>query len=361
MLAHTRWASVGLIGQPNAHPLNSDEEARRRRQPYVVAALNGDVDNHADLKAAEGLRIPVEITTDAKVIPMMVSRRLSEGMEAGEAFRRVVASFEGSVAIAAGIAEDPNTVLLAQRGSGQGLYVGLAEDAYVVASEPYGLVEETAEYVRLDGETPSDPDNPNASRGQVVMLDGRLALARWPASPGSPTTARCCRSPPTTCRPRRSPRATSTAAPSLTSCLKEMDEAPGVVAQDPAGPHRRARRDAGCRRSVPRRFRLSSSTGSGSGAIERVIVIGQGTAAVAGQSLALTLTDLTDGRRPSASRRRRRRSCRASACGRDMSDTLIVAISQSGTHDRHQPHRRRRALAGCVGDRHRQPSTQRPH
>ena len=174
VLAHTRWASVGLIGQPNAHPLNSDEEARTGGS-YVVAALNGDVDNHADLKAAEGLRIPVEITTDAKVIPTMVSRRLSEGLGVGEAFRRVVATFEGSVAIAAGIADDPNTVLLAQRGSGQGLYVGLAEDAYVVASEPYGLVEETAHYVRLDGENPSDPDNPVASRGQVVILDGRSA------------------------------------------------------------------------------------------------------------------------------------------------------------------------------------------
>ncbi len=176
VLAHTRWASVGLIGQPNAHPLNSDTDgATNDRTPYVVAALNGDVDNHADLKAAEALRIPVEITTDAKVIPMMVASRLAEGLDPAEAFRRVVASFEGSVAIAAGLADDPDTVLLAQRGSGQGLYVGFAEDAFIVASEPYGLVEETPEYVRLDGETPSDPSNPNGSRGQVVVLRGDAA------------------------------------------------------------------------------------------------------------------------------------------------------------------------------------------
>ena len=60
------------------------------------------------------------------------------------------------------------------RGSGQALYIGLAEDAYIVASEPYGVVEETAHYVRMDGETPGN-ENPNASRGQIIELDGDLA------------------------------------------------------------------------------------------------------------------------------------------------------------------------------------------
>ena len=44
---------------------------------------------------------PAEITTDAKVIPALVSRRIAAGADAIEAFRATVASFEGSVAIAA--------------------------------------------------------------------------------------------------------------------------------------------------------------------------------------------------------------------------------------------------------------------
>ena len=144
------------------------------RTPYVVAALNGDVDNHADLKAAEGLRIPVEVTTDAKVIPMMVASRVGEGLEPGRrsgglsrASRDRSRSPRGSPSRPAPCCS-PNVAVVR-------VYVGLAEDAFVVASEPYGLVEETAEYVRLDGETPSDPANPNASRGQVFVLDGDLA------------------------------------------------------------------------------------------------------------------------------------------------------------------------------------------
>ncbi len=93
VLAHTRWASVGIISQPNAHPLNSEEigiewsesgsngdpDAETAPHHYLTAVLNGDVDNFADLKATEALRIPPEITTDAKVIPTLVSRHWPVG------------------------------------------------------------------------------------------------------------------------------------------------------------------------------------------------------------------------------------------------------------------------------------------
>ncbi len=327
VLAHTRWASVGLIGQPNAHPLNSDPDgAVDERAPYVVAALNGDVDNHADLKAAEALRIPVEITTDAKVIPMMVASRLAEGLDPTEAFRRVVASFEGSVAIAAGLAAEPSTVLLAQRGSGQGLYVGLAEDAFIVASEPYGLVEETPEYVRLDGDTPSAS---TGSRGQVVALRGdgagTLAGITRLSYDGSelPVTRDDVQTAQITTRD-----IDRGAYPHF--LLKEVVEAPGSwhktlrghLVEGTDGLLSAALGDETIPPSIADRLR--------SGAIERVVVIGQGTAAVAGQSLALTLGALTDG---TDLRVEATPATELSGFGMrpDMSDTVIVAISQSGT------------------------------
>jgi len=141
VLGHTRWASVGIISEPNAHPVNSEELESSFGQPYLVAALNGDVDNHADIKVRNGLKIADPITTDAKVIPTVVARRRSTGESLAEAFRNTVSEFDGSVAIAAASAESPSTMLLALRGSGQGLCIGLAEDRFIVASEPYGLVE----------------------------------------------------------------------------------------------------------------------------------------------------------------------------------------------------------------------------
>ena len=101
VLAHTRWASVGIISEAERAP--AEPRGARRvaaLAPYVTAALNGDVDNYADLKALEALHFPAEITTDAKVIPALVSRRIASGVDSIEAFRSTVASFEGSVAIA---------------------------------------------------------------------------------------------------------------------------------------------------------------------------------------------------------------------------------------------------------------------
>ncbi len=177
VLGHTRWASVGIISEPNCHPVNGEqmelpgEQQGDNRPAYTVAVLNGDVDNHADIKINHGLRIAGPITTDAKVIPAVMAAHVGQGADLTEAFRRTVAEFEGSVAIAAQAADRPNHVYLALRGSGQALYVGLGDDMFIVASEPYGVVEEAMCYLRMDGETPS----PSGSRGQVFVLDGENA------------------------------------------------------------------------------------------------------------------------------------------------------------------------------------------
>ncbi len=176
VVAHTRWASVGLISQANAHPLNSDEVGGRgRRAPYVIGALNGDVDNYAELWPSESVAVPAEVTTDAKLVPTLVSRYLAAGgSRPRRSARRWAVSRVRSVSPPTRPAF-PDELLLALRGSGQSLNIGLAEDAFVVASEPYGLVEETSRYLRMDGE----------GGGQVVRCsrtgrgDARRDLHRW--------------------------------------------------------------------------------------------------------------------------------------------------------------------------------------
>src|SRR5680860_689321 len=181
VLGHTRWASIGTITEANAHPVDQ-REAGLTEVPHVAVAQNGDVDNYADFLA--DISLPPEITTDAKVVPVLVARRLASGATFVDAFRSTVAGLEGSLAIAACSTMAPDQLLLSLRGSGQALYVGFADESFVVASEPYGLVEEARRYVRVDGETPADPENPVATRGPVVMLDARRAgeidgIARW--------------------------------------------------------------------------------------------------------------------------------------------------------------------------------------
>ncbi len=318
ILGHTRWASVGIISEPNTHPLNSFEleQSGGGSEPYVVAALNGDVDNHADLRAAHGLRIASTITTDAKVIPALVARHAASAPLV-EAFRRTVAEFDGSVAIGVASAEAPSQLLLALRGSGQGLYIGLADDCYIVASEPYGVVEETAQYVRMDGE----------HGGEIVVLDGDSAgeldqIVRrsydgsdLPVGPADVTTAEV-----TTRDINRGD------APHF--LLKEISEAPTSFAKTLRGKIVEAdgmlRADVGGR-ALPSDIvdRLAAGT------ITRVRVIGQGTAAVAGQSTAAILDELTNAELDVDAITATELS--GFAMRLDMSDTLAIAVSQSGT------------------------------
>ncbi len=334
VLGHTRWASVGIISEANAHPLNSEElpafrEAGEPMTAYVTAALNGDVDNYADLVATEGLAIPREITTDAKVIPALVARRLDQGVAVDEAFRATVAMLEGSVAIAANVSGPNDQLLLALRGSGQSLYVGLTDDAFIVASEPYGLVEETPLYLRLDGETPADPQNPESSRGQIVLLDrnraGQLAGIDRRSYDGTALAVAADDLQRAQITTRDIDRGD---APHY--LLKEISEAPASFRKTLRG--KLVERDG--RMAVelgPETLPLELRERLRAGEIRRVIVIGQGTAAVAGQSLAGVLAGL-----PGVSDRVIVEAIPATELSgfrlvADMHDTLVVAISQSGT------------------------------
>jgi glucosamine--fructose-6-phosphate aminotransferase (isomerizing) len=317
VLGHTRWASVGLISQANAHPLNS-EELDREDGPYVIAALNGDVDNHAELREAERLRFSAEITTDAKVIPALVSRRLRDGMTLDEAVRTTVARFDGSVAIAVSSASDPDRLHLALRGSGQSLYVGLAEDVFVVASEPYGLVEETADFVRMDGES---------TQGQLLVLDRRgagtlegLTRVRYNGAP-LPLEAHDVSVAAITTRD-----IDRGGFPHF--LLKEISEAPASFRKTLRG---KILPGAGDRLTVglgPDTLPPELVTALVDHRVRRMLVIGQGTAAVAGRSAAVALARAFPGLAVSALP-----ATELSGFGLsdDMGDTLVVAFSQSGT------------------------------
>ncbi len=326
VLGHTRWASVGIISEANAHPLNH-EELDGFDRPYVVGALNGDVDNYADLKALEQLQVPAEITTDAKVIPALVARRMADGATVDDAFRTTVSELAGSMGIAAQTAAAPDQLLLSLRGSGQALYVGLVEDAYVVASEPYGLVEETATYLRMDGETPADPERAAATRGQVVVLDaaraGTLDGIRRFAFDGTPLPVDADELQHAEITTRDIDRGDF---PHF--LLKEVSEAPASFRKTLRG--KVVERDgllsvALSTETLPESVRARLRDGT----IKRVVVIGQGTAAIAGQSLAAVLAGFAD----DAVRTEAVVATEFSGfqLRDDMSDTLVVAISQSGT------------------------------
>ena len=239
-----------------------------------------------------------------------------------------MAALDGSLAIGAQLDAAPDELFLSLRGSGQALYVGIAEDAFVVASEPYGLVEETSAYVRMDGETPADPDRSSATRGQVVILDteragtiegiDRIAFDGTPL----PFTGDDVQHAEITTRDIDRGEFTH-------FLLKELSESPSSFRKTLRG--RIVEGDGGVLSVMlgPEALSQDLRDRVRSGAIGRVVAIGQGTAAIAAQGVAATLTRFVGAHL----RAEAMAATELSGFGLsdDMSDTLVVAISQSGT------------------------------
>lgn len=327
VLGHTRWASVGIISEPNAHPLD-ERETLATAGPLVLGALNGDVDNHHELIARHGMQIAEAITTDAKVIPTLVSRGMAGGQDLATAFLRSVTTFEGSVATGAVSSREPHRLAISLRGSGQALYVGCTEDTFVVASEPYGVIEECERYLRLDGETPGNPANPSASRGQVVVLDrhhaGSVAGIARHAFDGTalPVTERHLAAAAVTTRD-------IDRGEFRHYLLKEISQSPASFQKTLRG--RIVQRGERLQVALPpASLPEAVAAGLAAGRFRKLLVIGQGTAAVAGQAVAaavaeaLAATSIAVQALPAT-------ELSGFQLRDDMRDTLIVAISQSGT------------------------------
>ncbi len=163
--AHTRWASVGDITIANCHPQdNTPTDRELEREGIIHVCLNGDIDNYLELKTEYEARydkIHKDISTDTKLIPLQIEHYLKLGSTIEAAFRLAVNDFEGSHAISMHSNLAPGKLFLAQKGSGQAIFVGIAKDHYIAASELYGIVEETPDYIKLNGE----------DKGQIVILD----------------------------------------------------------------------------------------------------------------------------------------------------------------------------------------------
>jgi len=322
VVGHTRWASVGLISESNAHPVESIDTDKG----VVTTVQNGDVDNFADLIASFELKIPNGITTDARVVPELWQRNKVDGINTEESFIKAARNFEGSVAVAGVDVSQPESIFLSVKGSGQALYVGLAEDAYLVASEPYGLVEITNTYLRIDGEELISKSN---EKGQVIRLDmnsaGTLEGIVRKTFASDDVKVREEDLSQTEISTRDIDRGSY-----KHYLLKEIEESPSSVRSTLRGRLVKGENNEFDVRigteTLPDQLKLDLKSRK----IRKIFVIGQGTAAVAARAVAtaisnqLSETEINVEATPAT-------ELSAFDLVPDMSNTLVVAISQSGT------------------------------
>jgi glucosamine--fructose-6-phosphate aminotransferase (isomerizing) len=348
MVGHTRWASVGEITEANCHPVdNLGVEPKREHEGDDVGGpdqtstgtihvfLNGDIDNYQSLKLEyekeTGNSIASVITTDTKIIPLQIEKYLQQNNTLQESFRLAVNDFEGSHAVAMHSDLAPGKVFLAQRGSGQAMFVGIAKDRYVPASEIYGFVEQTARYVKLDGANMAEGSSGRA-HGHIFVLDqdkaGGIEGIRAMAYDGAPIELS-----------EKDIRETEVTSRDIDRqnyphyFLKEISEAPESVEQTVQS-RVRILETNGKRYPevllddsvIPPRLRKALEGGG----IRNVFFIGQGTAGVAASGCAELLRYYL---KPTDIRVASFKASEFSGFMVDdaLDDSLVVAITQSGT------------------------------
>jgi len=340
--AHTRWASVGAISEPNCHPVdNRTTGSLTEKRAIIHVCLNGDIDNYLDLKSeyeSRGDLIHKDITTDTKIIPLQIEKYIHQGHDVKEAFRRAVSDFEGSHAISMHSDLAAGKLFLAQKGSGQALFIGLAEDHYMPTSEVYGFVEETPFYLKMDGEKIVE-GNTGRTQGQIFILNqessGELGEIEAMYYDGTPIRLEEKEKKHTAITSRDIDRQLF---PHY--FLKEISESPDSVEKTL---HNRWK----IKEEADKRYEIvldekvlpksleKALIGSDDRQIRRIFFIGQGTAGVAAQVCSDILNFYMDD--PSLHINSLKASelsgfkLNESDDATSMADTLVVAISQSGT------------------------------
>ncbi len=332
-LTHTRWASNGIINEYNCHPQGNDANGMNAASTRLFAVLNGDVDNFQELLDAYTRRtqqkMPAGVTTDAKIIPLLVEERYRATGDLREAFRLCLQEFQGSFAIALHHLDDPDKIWLGLGGSGQSLYLGVHPHATYVASELYGLVEGCSAFVKLDGEREREPGNA-ASRGQLVEISIELIGTPRPflgwSFDGVPLGEKDL--------PIKTAQITTRdidIAGYPHFFLKEISESVSSVRKtlhgrfflkdDPQEPFLFNFDESAVPESILRDLR--------DGKITQIFCIGQGTAAVAAMGVAEALQDALNGH--ISIRATKATELSGHMLREDMEDVLAIAVSQSGT------------------------------
>jgi glucosamine--fructose-6-phosphate aminotransferase (isomerizing) len=106
-IAHTRWATHGVPGLKNAHPIHTNK---------VVVAHNGIIENYNLLKKGlEERGMPFHTDTDTEVIPNMLTLYLDEGLSPIDSLFKCLSNLHGSFALVLLFAEYPDALFVAKR------------------------------------------------------------------------------------------------------------------------------------------------------------------------------------------------------------------------------------------------------
>ncbi len=141
-IAHTRWATHGGVTEANAHPHQDDSKAGHG----IAIIHNGIIENYSVLKKyleEKGHTFTSE--TDTEVLAHLIGELYHGDLE--KAVQAALREVTGAYAIAVMCAEEPDTLVVARKGSP--LMVGVGNGEYIVASDSSAIVAHTTQAFTL--------------------------------------------------------------------------------------------------------------------------------------------------------------------------------------------------------------------
>lgn len=145
-IAHTRWATHGGVSKPNAHPHVDDPNLGHG----VTLVHNGIIENYSSIKQWLLKKNHVfESETDTEVLAHLIGELYDGDLE--KAVQAALREVTGAYALAVICAKEPETLVVARKGSP--LMVGVGADEYVVASDSSAIVAHTKQAFTLEDYT----------------------------------------------------------------------------------------------------------------------------------------------------------------------------------------------------------------
>lgn len=144
-MAHTRWATHGEPNTINAHPHYSQDKK-------LAIIHNGIIENYAALKEAlieRGFHFNSDTDTEV-LINLIEDIRINEKVELEEAVRIALNQVTGAYAIVILSEDEPNTLIVARKGSP--MVIGVGEDEFFVASDATPFLEYTKKVIYMEEE-----------------------------------------------------------------------------------------------------------------------------------------------------------------------------------------------------------------
>ncbi|MDG6773628.1 glutamine--fructose-6-phosphate transaminase (isomerizing) [Thiomicrorhabdus sp. ZW0627] len=156
-IAHTRWATHGVPAEKNAHPHICNNR--------VAVVHNGIIENYAYLKqlqVEQGYRFTSE--TDTEVVAHSIHYYLDKSGDLLDAVSKAIKTFEGAYAIGVIALDDPDTLIVARKGSPLVIGVGIGE--HFIASDVSALLPVTQSFIFLE-----DGDVAKVTRAVVEVFN----------------------------------------------------------------------------------------------------------------------------------------------------------------------------------------------